>query len=309
MDNDLALSFRQLLEKRERTRQFIQKLKDYSDRNRVAEKFDEADFVATFELLSKYVTSVGIPFKQFSMLRSRSTQRGMDFENIKQMSYPPEHRVATFGRCNFPGQSMLYAANNIETSFLEIELNDKTPSAITLQFNLKEEEEIRLLSIGELNHYRRHGRTRLDTPGAVEQLDNLLKPLDQYERIAYQFVDSYFADYFSRVRDERTERNLYEVTARIAGALLTQPDIDGIIYPSVRHAGGLNFAIKPEVFDTKFTPGRYVLTTPIYHYGHGLFEYHEHSVGTHLLENGNFIWQTVYKYASARSTWPLSAES
>jgi hypothetical protein len=309
MDNDSALSFRQSLEKREWTRQFIQKLKDYSDRNRVTDKFDETDFVSTFELLSKYVTSVGISFKRFSMLRSRATQHGMDFENIKQMGYPPDHRVKKFGRCNFPDQSMLYSANNIETSFLEIELNDTTPSAITIQFNLKENEEIRLLSIGELDHYRRHGRTRVDTPGVSEQLDKILEPLDQYERIAYQFVDAYFADYFSRVFNEQTERNLYEVTARIAHALLMQPDIDGIIYPSVQHAGGLNFAIKPDIFDAKFTPGRYILTTPIFHYGHGLFEFHEHSGGTHLSENGNFIWQTVYKYALGRSTWPLSAES
>lgn len=285
-----------------------EKLKGFSERNRLAATFDADDCIATMQALTSHITSVIVEFQEFAMFRSRAIERGTDFEHIKQMGYPPAHRVSKYGRCNFPGESILYAANNPETSFLEIDFNDEKPCAVIVQFKLKGDERLRLLPIGELDHYRRHGKPRVTSPNAAENLEAFLGPLEHYDRIAYQFVDAYLADYMSRVPDETTERNLYEVTAGIAGALLQQPDVDGLIFPSVRHDGGLNYVIKPDVFDAKFEVHKFMLTTDLYDHGYGLFEYFAYAEGTQLNPDGQFIWGSTYRYANARSTWPLSAE-
>jgi hypothetical protein len=85
-------------------------------------------------------------------------------------------------------------------------------------------------------------------------------------------------------------------------------NIDGVVYPSVRHAGGLNFAIVPEAFDARFKLHSFSLTTPVYDNGYGLHEYFEHARGTQLSPEGDFIWHTQPHF-NARTTWPLSAES
>lgn len=288
------------------TSQLITKLKNFSERNRVAEKFDEEAFISTFEQLNPFITLIDIDFENFELLRSRSTQRGLDFENIKQMGAPPPQRTKR-GRCNFEGQPIVYGSSNEETSFLEIRFNDQEPCAVIAKFRLKQGARLILRPIGELDHYRRYRRSRLGTPGVTEQLDQLLGKLEHYDKITHWYVDAYFADFFSRIQNEKTERNLYEVTSRIANALLMQEHVDGLIYPSVKHAGGVNFAIKSEVFTERFEIVKYALTAPVHEHGYGLFEYFIHAEGSHLDPTGNFLFRTNPHF-NARSTWPLSAD-
>lgn len=289
------------------TANLIKSLTDFSNRNRVNTTFDEENFISTFEQLSPHITVVKIHFEHFELVRSRSTQRGTDFENVKQMGYPPAHRVQRLGRCNFVEQSVFYGSSNVETSFLEIGFTEQEPCAVIAQFRLKAGASLTLQPIGELDHYRRHRKPRLDTPGVVEQLDLLLDGLDHYDQITRWFVDAYLADFFSRIPNSNTENNLYEVTSRIANAYLMQADVDGIIYPSVKHAGGLNYAIKPEVFDERFEVVKYALTAPVHAHGYGLFEYFVHAEGNQLHPNGDFLFRTNPHF-NARATWPLSAD-
>lgn len=291
------------------TQQLTKLLKDFSERNRTASSFDQTDCTATFEQILPLMTQVVVEFSEFSMFRSRAIWPMTDFEHIKQMGYPPAHRVKDFGRCHAPQQSILYAANNPETSFLEVDFSDDKPCAVIVQFRLKADERLRLLPIGELDHYRRHMRPRVQAPKAAEMLESLLAPLEHYDAITRQFVDAYLADYMSRIPDDVKERNLYQVTSHICGLLLQQVDVDGLIYPSVRHHGGLNYVIRPEVFDKKFEVQKFQLTQPLYNHGYGLFEYVVEADGMHLNEAGQFIWQRQYWHSPARSTWPLAAES
>lgn len=284
----------------------VTNLTKFSERNRTAKEFDEGDFVSTFEQLSPFTTLVDIHFENFELVRSRSTQRGLDFEHVRQMMYPPAQRVK-LGRCNFERQPILYGSSNVETSFLEIGFSEQESCAVIAQFRLKHGSKLTLRPIGELDHYRRYRRSRLGTPGAAEQLDQLLGNLDHYGQIAHWYVDAYFADFFSRIRNDNYERNLYEVTSRIANAFLMDENVDGLIYPSVKHAGGLNFAIKPNVFDERFEIVKYALTAPVYEHGYGLFEYFVHAEGNRLDTNGNFLFSTNPHF-NARSTWPLSAD-
>lgn len=288
------------------THQLTQKLMHFAKRNRAAEEFSEGEFLSAFDVLSPFVTSVIVHFKTFEMVRTRPTQLGTDVENIKQMSYPPSSKIG-LQRCNLPGQQVLYASSTLDTSLLEIKFSAERPCAITTQFRLKEGNSLSLMPIGELDHYRRHSKTRFNATDLEHQFNKFVDPLGHYDRIAFEFVDAYLADFMSRIPHDETERNLYEVTARIANAFLQQDDIDGLIYPSVKRQGGFNYAIKPKVFDTKFEPRMFALTTRVHEYGYGLFEYYEHARGTQLNEAGDFIWHTNPRF-NARITMPLSAE-
>jgi len=289
-----------------KTHELTQKLLGFAKKNRSAEVFNENEFISTFGTLSPFVTSVVIHFEVFEMIRTRATPQGTDVENIRQMGYPPASKVG-LQRCNFPEQQILYASSTLDTSLLEIQFTNERPCAIVTQFRLKKGKNLSLLPIGELDYYRRHRKTRFNATDLDFQINNLVKPLGQYDRMVFDFVDAYLADFMSRVPHAETERNLYEVTARIANAFLQQNDIDGLIYPSVKRQGGFNYAIKPEVFDSKFEPIEFVLTTRVQEYGYGLFEYYEHARGTQLSQSGDFIWHTNPSF-NARITMPLSAE-
>jgi len=79
--------------------------------------------------------------------------------------------------------------------------------------------------------------------------------------------------------------------------------VDGLIFPSVLHEGGINSVFNPDIFDSKFEIDRFILTTPIKNIGYGLFEYFEHATGTQLTKDGDFIWQGNPRF-NARVTIP-----
>jgi hypothetical protein len=291
---------------KESTHTLIKNLSEFSARNRQAEAFSEENFAAAFNQITPFVRAFPIHFDQFEMLRSRKIARSTDLENVKQMGPPPAHRIKSMGRCNHEEQQVLYGASNLPTSFLEIGFSEAEPCAITVQFRLREGQQLMLLPVGELDHYRRHKRPRLGTPGIAEQIENFLEPLETYDYFAYHFVDAYLADYFSRPSE--SEPHLYEVTARITNAFMGIEGIDGIIYPSVKHQGGLNYAINPDSLDDKFDVVKFSLTTPVRDLGYGLFEFYEHAHGTQLNDRGDFIWYGNPHF-NARMTIPLSAES
>lgn len=291
---------------RDSTHELVKRLSQFSERNRKTEAFSEDDFVGTFKQISPFVSTFPIHFDQFEMLRSRRISRATDLENVKQMGPPPSHRIKSMGRCNHEGQSVLYGASNLPTSFLEVGLSEVEPCAITVHFRLREGQSLMLLPIGELDHFRRYKRPRLGTPGVAEQIESFLKSIETYDYFAYHFVDAYLADYFSKSSD--SEPHLYEVTARIANAFMGIKNIDGIIYPSVKHQGGLNYAINPASFEDKFEVVKFSLTTPVRDLGYGLFEFYEHAHGTQLNDRGDFIW-FGNPHFNARMTIPLSAES
>ena len=225
----------------------------------------------------------------------------------KQIIHRDPSKVKTVGRCHLPGTSVFYAANNLDTSLLEIGLNTKQPCAVSAIFRLKSGLQTNFLSIGEVDHCRRYGHARLLTPGVREMIEEITKPLEHYDRLALEYMDAYLADFFGRVPNAVNQKNVYEVTARVAQSFIALREVEGLVYPSVRHQGGINFAIKPEVFEEKFEIEKFQLTTPVNSYGYGLADYFEHASGSNLDERGNFMWRGDPRFR-ARSTWPLSAD-
>ena len=88
--------------------------------------------------------------------------------------------------------------------------------AVVGKFRLKEDKDINILSIGECDHYRRHQKLRVDSPGVIDSMKERLDNLDDYSRLALQFVDSYLADFFRCIPNSKNQRNVYEVTTRVS---------------------------------------------------------------------------------------------
>jgi len=202
---------------REELYQLIRTLKDFYKKNRSVDKFDEEYFVEIFDQIKPIFHAFPIQFSKFEMYRSRSVSFATDYQNIKQISYPPIDKVRNIGRCNLKGQSMFYGSNSVPTTLLEMKLNKSARlCAVVGKFRLKEDKDINILSIGECDHYRRHQKLRVDSPGVIDSMKERLDNLDDYSRLALQFVDSYLADFFRCIPNSKNQRNVYEVTTRVS---------------------------------------------------------------------------------------------
>lgn len=171
--------------------------------------------------------------------------------NIDHLKYPPKKCVKSYGRCNMPGQSVLYATFNSLTALSEIrpEIGDIITTSkwrmkpdVTLRhcpIFLNQPETTfnpRLFEIEQL--YRKSIR---EYPNEIQEHINLLsqfvadvftKRINSVSNLDYIF-SAYFSDKIFNEYENRT--------------------IEAIYYPSVKQSLVFeNIAIKPESFDTKY---------------------------------------------------------
>ena len=81
-----------------------------------------------------------------------------------------------------------------------------------------------------------------------------------------QLVDAFFVDRLGR----KGGKDEYRVTAKITAELL-QSDLHGVIYPSVEHAGGYNYALKPSCYDKHIVPIQVSVQCVLRSYGYGAY--------------------------------------
>ena len=79
-------------------------------------------------------------------------------------------------------------------------------------------------------------------------------------------VDAFLADRFSR-----PGKDAYRVTNLIAREFLRSKSIDAIIYPSVAHPGGTNYAIKADVSRERLEARACVAVEILNDYGYGSY--------------------------------------
>lgn len=287
-------------------RDVAEALRAFDAQNLAAEGFDENLYSIAAEEFGRFFLSVPVNFSSFQTMRSRPVQWHTLYENVSQIIYPESSKVTSTNRANFAGQSIFYGSNGIDTTLLECGIQSET-SVITGQYRLKDGCQISLIILGQIDHFRRHQRLTVQAPGIENILTDIFNGLSFDARQALYFCDAFLADYFSRTENAEC-RNVYEITARVANTLYANANIDGLLYPSVRHMGGLNVALKPEVFDTKFEMMNFGAINIMQDFGYGLYDYYEHAHGTQLQENGDFIWQMVPVHRgrplNGRATYP-----
>jgi len=173
--------------------------------------------------------------------------------NISHLKYPPSELVKSYGRCNQPGQSILYASFGILSILSEMkpELGDlitvstwKTINNATLTFcpifrNQPPDDTINVTSF----NYNK-------------QFQKLLKEHPKNVASKIEFLNQFVADVFSkRFRHNSNDIN-YLVSAYFSDIMLYKyqnHNIEAIFYPSVQQKLAFeNLAIKPDVFDAKY---------------------------------------------------------
>lgn len=279
----------------------VDELEIFFKRIKESETFPEDEYIKTFSKINPLYKGFPITTSQLRMIRTRATPKHTDYENIKQLGAPPTHK-SPLQRCNFNQQPILYAANSLDTSFLEVNF-ENDPCATSVVFKLRENSQLNLITIGELDHFRRYNRPMIEANGLTESINELNCSLNEYDLLATQYVDSYIAEIF---RSEGTSV-IYELTSRISNCLFATGHVDGIAYPSVKHRGGINYAILPKSFDEKFMAQECITTTPVKTIGYGLFEYKVHERSSSVDESGNINWSRDPRF-NARMTIPLTAE-
>ncbi len=218
--------------------------------------------------------------------RARKCETPDGYSNLDQVLYPPPNSV-DLGRANLRGASVLYASWNPTVAIEEIgaEAGDvvqlvalRVAPGFQLPCHIVGEYESVLNSGGSLVNSRK-----------LEQAINEMHAANPLRVKEMQFVDSFFAEAF-RKRVERPYE--YRVTALYAERILAAPD-GGLMYPSVRLAGGINLAVTPTVCDERFE----ILFSDVWkierYYGYGMYFCSPIKHATTFEPDGIIAWNTT----------------
>lgn len=194
-----------------------------------------------------------------------ANERLMDLRNIK---YPPNpEAIIKYGRCNFPGQSILYASLMRMTSLDEMrpqsgdlitesvwkKKSSKLLVYIPIFSNQPTNKPMVNIETGEIIPYLTNIRTYEMNEKFKQQISHYPKNLKELALLVVQFI----ADCFSRNVNMQNHFN-YIFSAFLADKFFNKIEngkIDAINYPSVQDKlNSENLAIKPLVFDKLYEP-------------------------------------------------------
>ena len=171
--------------------QAIDDLNRFDVLNSAADAFDEDRAAEVFEVFKYFYRGFPINFSNFKMFRSRNVGYLGLVENERQLNYPGPNMVPDFERCNFPGQPIFYGSSNTPTTFLELDLQNKRDCVITGEYDLLEGEPLNLIVVGEIDHFRRHGRTMVNTAGLGERINDICRQLSGHALIGGSYCDAF----------------------------------------------------------------------------------------------------------------------
>lgn len=247
------------------------------------------------DYLSYLYFIITYPFNNLELWRVRSSKCGELFRHIDDLKYPPRNFVSDFGRANIPFSSVFYAASSPETAFAESRLEKDNYFHLT-KYNSKNSATLQVIVIGDIDNLRRRKKTVLDISAYADKYNYILNSLTPDIRLAVQLVDAFFVDRLSR----KGNQDEYRITSRIINELFesSKYEISGIIYPSVEHAGGYNYAFKPDVYDSYITPVEVSACKVEKNYGYGAYLIVESTPVT--VKNQQVLWSDGH-YMHAKS--------
>ncbi len=204
---------------------------------------------------------------------------------VTQMGYPPaEHTKA--GRLNDDRTPCLYAATREETALIEV--GAKAGDLVQLVgFRARLETPIRIAVIGELLHVQKTGYLRLTGSDPSKSLNQLLNSqgVEKGRRLLY--IDAFLSNLLA---DAEARDSGYARSRAVASMLYRDPNVDGIIFPSVRDSLGMNIALQPVPVDSKIQAVccLHVKVTRVRAFG--FIEYEVIREAVRVLPDGVFVW-------------------
>lgn len=176
-------------------------------------------------------------------------------DSIKYLKYPPPKLVKKYGRCNLPGESVLYATFNFMTAIAEMkpERGDIITRSI---WKCKNENHLKYCPI----FYHQPTSGEVINPRSIQYKKMFEQTLQsQYkDPLTREFIielNKFISEQFSKPITTGNHRD-YIFSSFFASKILNEMEdgtIDAIHYPSVKEDLSLdNIAIKPSAFDSNF---------------------------------------------------------
>ena len=212
--------------------------------------------------------------------RARILEDDKKFDSIHKLSYPKQENCKTFGRCNRPNQSVLYAGVGTELLFSEINAHIGDIVGI---IHMQPTQKLYFARVGALNLWRRTSGICLLHEEIKKEIEIIYK---NPENIVSFLFDAFISDYFSRSGNQ----HIYKLTSAYTSAILnSNSNISGIIYDSVNHTAGACLAIKPEHFNVTIKPSDIQIVRITSYLGYGIYDF-EQIAYTNNFDGEMILW-------------------
>ncbi len=186
------------------------------------------------------------------------SKKNKRIRNIKYLKYPQADKVTNYGRCNLPGQSVLYATNYGAHGHSLVTMSEMNPNV----GDLVTETTWRVKSNQTLTYspiFRNQPPNSNFVNSRTLEIDRLHEEkLQTYPKNVRQYIDllvQFVADAFTKTIGSSNHLD-YILSAFFSDKILyafEKGTIDAIWYPSVKNdLSAENLAIKPDIFDSKY---------------------------------------------------------
>lgn len=173
-------------------------------------------------------------------------------KDINLLKYPPKELVKSYGRCNLPNQSVLYAS--FGPLMIMSEMRPKVGDLITTS-TWKNIDDTPLKITPIFKNQPANGTINLNSYNFNETYNKLLKQHPSNVAKEIDHLTQFIADAFSRRFKMNSNYSNYVISAYFSNQILNEYDdqVDAIFYPSVQQSLSFeNLAIKPLIFDKKY---------------------------------------------------------
>lgn len=206
-----------------------------------------------------------------------------------------QKKTITYGRCHQSKHPLCYCSLYEDTALAEVNAEVGEHYVIST-FTMPKD--IRLIPVGELDYFRRTGRTYIghETPQSAKLYE---EALGEEDGVVSALIDAFLADEFIKPAITQTD---YKVTSALSDVLLNgdlnpRIPIDAIVYPSVAFREGTNFAVLPGPYKSKLklveAKTKIIEVTDVL--GYGIFDYQVLATLKSVSSEGRLDWESLHK--------------
>jgi hypothetical protein len=209
------------------------------------------------EIVGFFTTTLHIPLEAHTkFLRARSYKTNHLETDVTKLSYIPLHLsdIATLGRLNREKQPVyygcIYFGDNGGVTVAFSESNSEVGDSVNI-LRSTVLSDVNVHYVGIYDYVHRHCRPRFMPQEMFDYFTEVYKyQEEQFTEsvfLAHLLCDAFLADILRR----NESGNLYKVTSRLFSIFAERPEIDGIMYTSVKSEGDPVVALKTDSVNTK----------------------------------------------------------
>lgn len=215
--------------------------------------------ISHFTITLIYEFNSEIALRRARKFTTEETSIPFCFDNLEDMLYVPESKksIIPLGRFNKKEESIYYASiffkeDENEEYFFEIAISEINGLKFDY-INILDSKPTKCLNVVYIGVFDQLARNK-QLPKWIDEhyyetyqlfKEKCLKKDNRYLFESYLLSNAFFADIIQREGHER----LYKVTSIISSLLMSDNNVDAIIYESVKVKNSPNIAIKPKVVD------------------------------------------------------------